>query len=323
MASINLYIGAYYLSFYVKRPQIREHLPFALFCLSVGLYDVTSAGLYNANSLAVGIVWQKIQLNSVAAIMISSLWFTYIFTEQKDWRILRVAVVWFVTFLVVTLVAGPGLTLSTSTPAIKEVHFFNLLKITYYESSVGIVYRIGIVTAIMTYMYMIFLFIRHYRKTKKKILLVFIFCALTYFLAAASDSMVAMQVYSFIYLSEYPFFFMVLAMAYALLDRFVDFHKAYEELNIGLEAKVEQRTREILEAQASIKTLGGLIPICSNCKKVRDDKGYWEQVEQYIQSHSGAEFSHGICPDCAKKLYPEYFPGIDEEGDEKVDPQSV
>jgi len=60
----------------------------------------------------------------------------------------------------------------------------------------------------------------------------------------------------------------------------------------------------IQEAMADIKTLSGLIPICSNCKKIRDDKGYWENLEKYIQSHSEAQFSHGICPDCAAKLYP-------------------
>ncbi len=63
----------------------------------------------------------------------------------------------------------------------------------------------------------------------------------------------------------------------------------------------------IQEALANIKTLGGLIPICASCKKIRDDKGYWDQLEGYIQSHSDAKFSHGLCPDCAHKLYPELF----------------
>lgn len=60
----------------------------------------------------------------------------------------------------------------------------------------------------------------------------------------------------------------------------------------------------IQEALAHIKTLGGLIPICANCKKIRDDEGYWENLEKYIQTHSDAHFSHGICPDCYAKLYP-------------------
>jgi ligand-binding sensor domain-containing protein len=63
----------------------------------------------------------------------------------------------------------------------------------------------------------------------------------------------------------------------------------------------ELRVR-IQEATANIKTLGGLIPICSNCKKIRNDKGYWDQVEGYIQQHSETTFSHDICPDCTQKL---------------------
>ncbi len=63
----------------------------------------------------------------------------------------------------------------------------------------------------------------------------------------------------------------------------------------------------IQEALAKNKILGGLLPICSNCKKIRDDKGYWDQLEKYIQTHSEAQFTHGICPDCAKKLYPELY----------------
>ncbi len=55
-----------------------------------------------------------------------------------------------------------------------------------------------------------------------------------------------------------------------------------------------------------IKTLSGLIPICANCKKIRDDKGYWQQVEQYVKKHSDAEFSHSICPDCVGELYAEF-----------------
>ncbi len=57
---------------------------------------------------------------------------------------------------------------------------------------------------------------------------------------------------------------------------------------------------------SEIKKLRGILPICTNCKKIRDDKGYWNQIESYISAHSQAEFSHSICPDCAKKLYPEF-----------------
>ena len=66
---------------------------------------------------------------------------------------------------------------------------------------------------------------------------------------------------------------------------------------------------DLQEAVAEVKTLSGLLPICASCKKIRDDKGYWTQIESYIRDHSEAEFSHGICPECAKKLYPEFYKG--------------
>lgn len=64
--------------------------------------------------------------------------------------------------------------------------------------------------------------------------------------------------------------------------------------------------QELREALANIKTLKGLLPICASCKKIRDDGGYWQKVELYISSHTDAEFTHGICPDCMQRLYPEY-----------------
>ncbi|MCI5192665.1 MAG: hypothetical protein D3915_06000 [Candidatus Electrothrix sp. AU1_5] len=74
-----------------------------------------------------------------------------------------------------------------------------------------------------------------------------------------------------------------------------------------LEKLVEQRTKKLQEAMSKVKVLSGFLPICSSCKKIRDDRGYWNQIESYIQEHSEADFSHGICPDCAVKLYPELY----------------
>ena len=68
----------------------------------------------------------------------------------------------------------------------------------------------------------------------------------------------------------------------------------------------EKLISELQQALSEVKTLSGMLPICASCKKIRNDKGYWEQIESYIGDRSEAEFSHGICPDCIKKLYPEY-----------------
>ena len=69
----------------------------------------------------------------------------------------------------------------------------------------------------------------------------------------------------------------------------------------------KELTAAVEEALARVKVLGGLIPICASCKKIRDDQGYWNQLEHYLKIHSEATFSHGICPECAEKLYGEYM----------------
>lgn len=82
-----------------------------------------------------------------------------------------------------------------------------------------------------------------------------------------------------------------------------------ESANNALEHGIEERDAllsELKTAMDNVKTLGGLIPICSSCKKIRDDAGYWNILETYLTKHSDAQFSHGICPDCAQKLYPAY-----------------
>src|SRR6185503_10306114 len=68
---------------------------------------------------------------------------------------------------------------------------------------------------------------------------------------------------------------------------------------------------ELQAALAKVKILSGLLPICASCKKIRDDGGYWQQVEVYISEHSEAEFTHGLCPDCLLKLYPDFYHEIE------------
>ncbi len=76
----------------------------------------------------------------------------------------------------------------------------------------------------------------------------------------------------------------------------------------------EKLINELREALDNIKTLRGLLPICSSCKKIRDDRGYWNQIESYISSHTAAEFSHSLCPDCMQRLYPNVLPKTKEPG---------
>lgn len=78
-------------------------------------------------------------------------------------------------------------------------------------------------------------------------------------------------------------------------------------------AELGRLNAELHDKIHEIKTLGGLLPICSQCKKIRNDRGYWEQLEGYISTHSSATFTHGICPNCADDLYPEAAQRIREK----------
>ncbi len=108
--------------------------------------------------------------------------------------------------------------------------------------------------------------------------------------------------------------------------REISFHDEFGALNRGLtifrgnlmerkqiEVEREKLIIDLSRAISHIKKLSGLLPICACCKKIRNDQGYWQQIENYIRDHSEADFSHGICPDCAKALYSEFYRDRSEE----------
>jgi hypothetical protein len=87
-----------------------------------------------------------------------------------------------------------------------------------------------------------------------------------------------------------------------LIMNFRDIIQSQLEL-IYMNTMLGEKNKNLSDYLAEIKTLRGIVPICSTCKKIRDDKGYWNQIEAYIQKYSYAKFSHGMCPECSDKLY--------------------
>jgi hypothetical protein len=113
-------------------------------------------------------------------------------------------------------------------------------------------------------------------------------------------------------LSESPvqigYFISVIIMQIAGIISFILLNSERLERELeNTEINLKKTVDDLQKALVEVKTLGGLLPICANCKKIRDDSGYWHQLEAYISTHSEAEFSHGTCPECARKLYPELF----------------
>lgn len=90
---------------------------------------------------------------------------------------------------------------------------------------------------------------------------------------------------------------MTTAISYFMIQR----EKLLKEIILSNEER-ERLIRDLQEALDRVKTFSGFLPICASCKKIRDDKGYWNQIEQYIREHSEAEFTHSYCPECAEKI---------------------
>ena len=100
--------------------------------------------------------------------------------------------------------------------------------------------------------------------------------------------------------------FLVFALLFFAFRRWLEIRQANNALH--------DKNKELRKAISEIKRLRGILPICAQCKRIRDDAGYWHQVELYVREHTDAEFSHSICPDCMRKLYPEFI--SDEDNSE-------
>jgi hypothetical protein len=306
LAGITGSVGVFYLAFYAKYSRCREHLPFALLCFTVAAYDVFSAALYDATSVAQGVVWQRLQLATLGLGSALTIWFLELTTRQSVSRVGR----WLIGLLVVLVPLGfvPGLTVS-DTPAVKVIRWAGRDLVTYYEGQLGVVNEIGIVIVCFVYVRLVWMLSRAYRESRSPHVLVIMGGQVAYFAGLLNDGLVGSEVYDFFYVSEYAYLVVIMTMAYALLGRFVDLHANIEQLNASLE-------RRVAEALADIKVLRGLIPICASCKKIRDDQGFWTRIEEYFTAHSEAKFSHGICPECMRALYPDFVAKREREARE-------
>jgi hypothetical protein len=296
LAGVNCAVGIFYLLLFLRRREPREHLPFSMLCFGLAAYDCFCAGLYGSRSLAEGIFWQRLQLLSLSPVSIFNIWFLGLVAVRRLNKVLWVFILVFAALVPLALTLDqPGITLSLSTPAIKPIYWGPRLLVTYYESRTGAIDTLGMATSWIAYVYLFHALFRAYRRERSRYLVAIMLGQLAFAVGLVNDGLVASRVYSFVYVSEYSYLVVVTTMAYALLNKFVDLQVDVERLNSNLESRVQ-------EALADIKVLRGLIPICAWCRKIRDDQGYWSQIEDYVARHSDATFSHGICPDCSRNL---------------------
>jgi diguanylate cyclase (GGDEF)-like protein len=254
MASIVFYVGSYHLVAYVRRRSAATYLPFALLCFSVSAYDFFSFGLYNSTSVEQGMFWQRLQLDIAFFISAFVGWFVITYTGGRNRVFLSLVVVSFAVLLALSMVVDPSWTLSADHPSVKHIEF-GPFAVTYFEAEIGLLYNLQVALAILFYVYALILLHRHYAHSRDHNALVIITSQYVYFAGVISDSLVMNRVYPFIYVSEYAFLFIVLAMSYVLLTEFVGMYKEVEIARARLEEKVGERTQEIQQLNQELQRL--------------------------------------------------------------------
>jgi hypothetical protein len=135
---------------------------------------------------------------------------------------------------------------------------------------------------------------------------------ISHFMVTHTDSVATTAVESITagILKSFSFAMLPWGLSFALFNGIIGlYYGAIKEANLAKEELILNLQRALVE----VKTLSGLLPICSSCKKIRNDEGYWQQIEEYIRDHSDADFTHGICNECVKELYPEYYQKFKEK----------
>ena len=297
LASVSGLVGIFCLAFYLRYPKDHTWGSFALVCFAIVLYDIGCIGLYNSTEVSTSAEWQRLQFMAIALLTIALSFFYHKLTGRISRRMLVVIAGINIGFIIIGYTIKNHLTLSPEYPAEKVIALGGLLNIRYFEAQPGLIYNLQVIFALVVYTICLFGLFKFQRSAGHGKTAVVLGMIIFYF-GAVNDALVGMGLISLPYLFEYAFAALIISMAAILVNDFLNLHDQVENMNVTLEETVRERTRDL-------KVLKGLLPICASCKKIRDDTGYWNQIESYIHEHSHAEFSHSICPDCAQKLYPE------------------
>lgn len=244
MAAVSSYVGFYYFWMYLRRRSEIENLAFAMTCLSIALYDIFCAGLYNAASPQEGMFWQRCQFASLGVFTVSVSWFFYFFTRFRSRTPFIIISAWLAALFILGIAVRNELTLSAYRPYVKVVSLYGL-SIVYNEADPGIIYAIQYTSMVLIGLFLLYVLVYHYRNDDRPRVRPIMISMVPFLAASLNDVMVGAGVYPFIYLTEYAYMFILFSMAYVLQNRFIDLHHEVEELTHQLEEKVNDRTMEL------------------------------------------------------------------------------
>jgi signal transduction histidine kinase len=243
MAGIAFYAGVYQLTVYLRTRKKREDLTFALLSFAVCLYDLFSAGLYSANDVAVGAVWQRAQVITLAFISVALLWFVHDYTAQISRRILFGLMIFFALTALAGIFIYTDATWVVSAPIIKSFVLPGGLKITYYEASPGWIVNLQTLVGLLSTAYIIWAAVRYYHSQPGRKAFYLILALGIFALGALNDTAVSVGVYQFVYLIEYAYLAIIFLMVFSLSEEVIEATFVQRKLSAS-----EQRFNNILEA---------------------------------------------------------------------------
>lgn len=253
MSAVSFYAFSYYLIMYFLRRNERENLTFSFCCLSVFIYDLTCAGLYNSANIYEGIFWQRGNFVSTSLVSVSILWFISDFTDARIGKRASALTLFFFSMIPVVMLTDNELVLTASHPSIKHITISSFLNFEYYEGKPGILCTLLLVVSIITFIYLIGILINYSRTNSRRKALKIIISFCIFFAGVFNDILVTSGLYNFIYVSEYVFMYIIAIMGYELQLNFVLLQNEVEKLNQNLEIKIAERTVELIEKQKKIE----------------------------------------------------------------------
>ena len=236
MAGITFYVGLYHLLVYARRTENRINLTFALTCLTVGVYDVASAGLYQATNVAESALWQRMQFIGAALLTAAFFWFAMDYLGQGSKRIRYAVWALCALALIIQVVDRSGLTWAIDQPFIRDVALpFGV--VTYYEATQGPLSVLQSLMEMAALAYVLWSGVQSYRRERNRAALPLVVALSIFFVSVVNDVAVGLDLYRFVYTVEYAYMSLILLMAYMLSN-------ALEQAL----STAQQRERELAEA---------------------------------------------------------------------------
>ncbi len=228
------------------------NLSFAATCFSVSLYDVSCALLYSTTNFIDGLQAQKGNFIGIAAMGVCFCWFIADFLKIKPNKAIYIFTLYCLSMIPITGLHSSYLTLTLEKPNLRHVRIGNTFEAVFYEVEVGPLLVLLTMVIVVFFFYQVTLLFRYYT-SKHEAGIILIILAMTFlYITVVNDTLVAFGVYSFIYLFEYSFMGLVLAMSYALLMRFLNLYEEIADLNINLEQNVVERTEKLQNTNVAL-----------------------------------------------------------------------